>query len=133
MLLAFRKGEVDLMLVKGIWYLAVVCDVPDPEEIGITDVLGIDLGVVNLAVDSVGTVYSGAIVEQHRRIYSHRRRNLQRNGTRSARRKAAADQRQTSQVSKERESPHRQSHRPNGATQRVGHCSGSLAGHPYPD
>ena len=87
MLLAFRKGEVDLMLVKGIWYLAVVCDVPDPEEIGITDVLGIDLGVVNLAVDSVGTVYSGAIVEQHRRIYSHRRRNLQRNGTRSARRK----------------------------------------------
>jgi putative transposase len=53
-LLAFRKGEVDLMLVRGKWYLAVVCDVPDPEKVGIEDVLGIDFGVVNLACDSDG-------------------------------------------------------------------------------
>ena len=86
-LLAFRKGEVDLMYVGGQWYIACVCDVPDPEEVGMTDVMGIDLGVVNLAVDSHGTVYSGEAVERHRRIYIHRRRNLQRNGTRAAKRK----------------------------------------------
>jgi hypothetical protein len=53
-LLAFRKGEVDLMLVRGKWYLAIVCDVPDPEKVGIEDVLGVDFGVVNLACDSDG-------------------------------------------------------------------------------
>jgi hypothetical protein len=53
-LLAFRKGEVDLMLVRGKWYLAVVCDVPDPEKVGIEHVLGVDFGVVNLACDSDG-------------------------------------------------------------------------------
>jgi putative transposase len=41
-LLAFRKGEVDLMLVRGKWYLAVVCDLPDPGKVGIEDVLGVD-------------------------------------------------------------------------------------------
>jgi hypothetical protein len=41
-LLAYRAGEVDLMFVGGKWYLAVVCDMPDPEKIGIEDVLGVD-------------------------------------------------------------------------------------------
>lgn len=47
-LLGFCKGEVDLMLVRRIWYVAIVFDVPDPEKIGIVDVLGVDFGVVNL-------------------------------------------------------------------------------------
>jgi predicted transposase len=34
-LLVSRKGEVDLMYRKGVFYLAVVCDVPAPEEMGI--------------------------------------------------------------------------------------------------
>ena len=33
-LFAYRKGEVDLMFVGGKWYVAVVCDVADPEKIG---------------------------------------------------------------------------------------------------
>jgi putative transposase len=86
-LLAFRKGEVDLMYIKGQWYIACVCDVPDPEDIGITGVLGIDLGIVNLAVDSEGNRYSGGQIDETRRTYAHRRRNLQRNGTRAAKRK----------------------------------------------
>jgi hypothetical protein len=63
-LLAFRKGEVDLMLVRGKWYLGVVCDVADAEKVGIVDVLGVDFGVVNLAYDSDGRPYSGAEVER---------------------------------------------------------------------
>lgn len=86
-LLAFRKGEVDLMLVRGRWYLACVCDVPDPDEIGIEGVLGVDFGVVNLAFDSDGKSYTGAGVDLARRKFAHRRRNLQRKKTRAARRK----------------------------------------------
>lgn len=87
MLLAFRKGEVDLMYVKGIFYLAVVCDVLEPEEVGIEHILGVDFGIVNLAVDSDGTVYTGAIVEQKRQRFAQRRTELQRHQTRAARRK----------------------------------------------
>ena len=86
-LLAYRKGEVDLMYVKGVFYLAVVCDVLDPEEMGIERVLGVDLGITNLAVDSDGTVYTGEAVDRKRQRYQQRREGLQRHGTRSARRR----------------------------------------------
>jgi IS605 OrfB family transposase len=86
-LLAFRKGEVDLMCIRGTFYIAVVCDVPDPEAIDIENVLGIDLGIVNLAVDSDGKPYSGAAVEQQRQWYARRRQLLQAHGTRSATRR----------------------------------------------
>jgi IS605 OrfB family transposase len=86
-LLAYRKGEVDLMLVRGKWYLAVVCDVPEPEAIGIEDVLGVDFGVVNLAFDSEGRSYSGADVERVRQKFSRRRAGLQKRGTKAAKRR----------------------------------------------
>jgi IS605 OrfB family transposase len=85
-LLAYRKGEVDLMCVKGVFYLAVVCDVPDPESLGIDDVLGIDLGIVNLAFDSQGTAYTNEQIEARRKRYAERRKHLSHHGTRSARR-----------------------------------------------
>jgi putative transposase len=85
-LLAHRKGEVDLMLVRGKFYLAAVCDIPDPDEIETLDVLGIDLGIVNLAVDSNGNSHSGADIERVRRRHHARRRALQKVGTRSAKR-----------------------------------------------
>ena len=86
-LLAHRKGEVDLMWVRGEFYVACVCDIDDPELIETTEVLGVDFGIVNIASDSNGTGYSGKDVEARRRIYSNRRRNLQRKGTRAAKRK----------------------------------------------
>jgi putative transposase len=86
-LLAHRKGEVDLCYVRGRWYLNAVCEVMEPAPFLPTGVLGVDLGIVNLAVDSDGTIYRGAAVEHHRRVYAHRRRNLQRRGTRAAKRK----------------------------------------------
>jgi putative transposase len=86
-LLAYRKGEVDLMYVRGVFYIAVVCDVLEPEELGIERVLGVDFGIVNLAVDSDGTVYTGSAVERKRQRYTERREGLQRHRTRSARRR----------------------------------------------
>ena len=79
-LLEHRKGEVDLMLIRGKWYIACVCDIPDPKDIEPNGVLGVDFGIVNLAFDSEGTCYSGSAVEEQRRIHSHRRQNLQKNG-----------------------------------------------------
>ena len=85
--LPHRKGEVDLLYVHGVFYLSVVCEVAEPTESETSDFLGIDLGIVNIATDSDGTAYSGEKVERNRRIFAHRRRNLQRKGTKAARRK----------------------------------------------
>lgn len=86
-LLQSQQGQSDLILRKGKWYLHTVCNIEEPELIEPEGVLGIDLGIVNLATDSDSTVYSGEIVEKNRRIHAHRRRNLQRKGTKSAKRK----------------------------------------------
>ena len=81
------KGQADLVYRDGTFFL--YCTVEAPEEpVGeVEEYLGIDLGIVNLAVDSDGVVYSGEAVERYRRIHAHRRRNLQRKGTRAAKRK----------------------------------------------
>ncbi len=86
-LLQYRKGEVDLMYIRGKWYLACVCDVPDPEEISPSNVLGIDFGVINIAFDSLGNSYSGEAVEKVRQSFSKRRTCLQQIGTKASKRK----------------------------------------------
>ncbi|MGI8587473.1 MAG: RNA-guided endonuclease InsQ/TnpB family protein [Chloroflexia bacterium] len=80
------RGQADLLYRAGTFYLAVVVEVPAPSVEG-DDFLGVDLGVVSLASDSDGQDYSGAEVERNRRIMAHRRANLQRKGTKSAKRK----------------------------------------------
>lgn len=86
-LLEHRNGEVDLMFIRGNFYLACVCDIDDPEWIKTKDVLGVDVGIVNIATDSEGKNYSGQRIENIRRKHAHRRKNLQKKGTRSAKRK----------------------------------------------
>lgn len=72
---------------RGVFFVHVVVEQATPEEQPPGDFLGIDLGIVNLTVDSDGTTYCGEPIEQQRRRYAHRRRNLQHKGTRAARRK----------------------------------------------
>lgn len=86
-LLPFRKGETDLIYRKGNFYLNATCDVHEPLIDNPKDVLGIDFGVVNIITDSDGKSYSGQNIEEKRRKFAHRRRNLQCKGTRSAKRK----------------------------------------------
>jgi IS605 OrfB family transposase len=99
------RGQVDLVLRDGTFYLAVVVDVAEPTISEPTDFLGVDLGIVSLATDSDDTVYSGAVVEKVRRIFAHRRRNLQRKGTHSAKRKLQAIKR--TQARYQRDTNHR--------------------------
>ena len=47
-LMAYRKGEVDLCLIRGKWILAATCDIPETEEFKASDWLGCDLGIVSL-------------------------------------------------------------------------------------
>ncbi|HLO30073.1 MAG TPA: transposase [Anaerolineales bacterium] len=86
-LLSGQRGESDLCLVKSKFYLLVACDVETPKPIDIEGVLGVDLGIVNLASDSDGKNFSGADIDRNRRIFEHRRKNLQKKGTKSAKRK----------------------------------------------
>ena len=86
-LLTYRKGEADLALIRGKWFLICTCDVPETETFDPEDWLGVDLGIVHLAADSDGDAWGGSKVELVRRVFAHRRRNLQRKGTRAARRK----------------------------------------------
>jgi putative transposase len=82
-----RQGQADLFERDGSFFLYVTLEVPMVAPGEPDDYLGIDLGIVHLATDNDGTVYSGAAVETVRRTFGHRRRNLQRRGTRASKRK----------------------------------------------
>lgn len=85
-LLNRAKGQVDLMFVRGKWMLSATCDADEGALIGADDALGIDMGIVHLAVDNSGKSYSGAQIDNVRRRQHSRRRALQKIGTRSAKR-----------------------------------------------
>jgi IS605 OrfB family transposase len=91
--LGSQRGEVDLILRDGVFYLAVTLETPEPEPFDVTGTLGVDLGIVNLAADSDGGLYSGEPVEACRTRYAKRRSVLQSVGTRSARRTLAKNRR----------------------------------------
>ncbi|HEY3230483.1 MAG TPA: transposase [Roseiflexaceae bacterium] len=86
-LLATQRGETDLALVRGKWYLFVACEVEAPEPIDAEGFLGVDLGIINLATDSDGEAFSGQHVEHRRQWYQARRQALQNIGTKSAKRR----------------------------------------------
>jgi putative transposase len=85
-LLKARRGESDLVLRKGKFYLFATCNVdePTPDEFG--EALGVDFGIVNIATDSDGQVYSGAQINGLRARHRRLRAKLQGKGTKSARR-----------------------------------------------
>jgi IS605 OrfB family transposase len=85
-LLKTRKGETDLILFRDQCYLSATCDVAVPEPIQSEGVLGVDLGVVNIAVDSDGHTYSGKTINNVRFRHRRLRTKLQKKGTRSAKR-----------------------------------------------
>jgi IS605 OrfB family transposase len=85
-LLQSRQGESDLVYRGGAWYLYATCNVAEPTPSERGDYLGVDLGVVNVAVDSNGTVYSGSHLRGLRHRQRRLRAKLQAKGTRAAKR-----------------------------------------------
>ncbi|MGW6403859.1 RNA-guided endonuclease InsQ/TnpB family protein [Streptomyces sp. NPDC055134] len=89
MLAEFRRGESDLVQVKGKWYLIATCDLPDPQVYEPADWIGVDRGIVNLATTSDGTNHQGRRLTRHRRWQARKRAGLQARQTRSATRRLA--------------------------------------------
>jgi IS605 OrfB family transposase len=91
------KGQADLVLVNGVFFLLVVVDTPEAPPIDPTGFIGVDLGITKIATDSKGNSFCGSIVEQVRQRYHRLRRDLQAKGTRSAKRHLKKIRRKESQ------------------------------------
>lgn len=81
------KGQADLVLIKGTFYLLVTIDTPEAPPMVPERFLGVDLGIVNLATDSDGNSYTGARVEVIRQRCHTARQTYQSTHTKSAKRR----------------------------------------------
>lgn len=86
-LLQNQRGESDLAYINGTFYLFATCEVENPEPVDVEGVLGIDLGIVNIATDSDGDAFSGSQINNVRHRHRRLRKKLQSKQTRSARRR----------------------------------------------
>jgi putative transposase len=71
------RGQADLIYRNGIFFLIAVVVVPEENEHGPIGVLGVDLGIENIATDSDGQVFSGRKAEETRKRYNKLRAGLQ--------------------------------------------------------
>lgn len=85
-LLATRLGETDLVQTGKHFLLLATCEVQEPEPGDFTDVLGVDLGITNIAVDSDGRVHSSGHLTGLRHRHRRLRGRLQSKGTKAAKR-----------------------------------------------
>ena len=85
-LLVYPRGQSDLILRKGKWFLNITIEIPEDQEHQAVDCLGVDMGIVNICFDSDGRSYSGSKLNKIRNRNRALRRKLQRKGTKSAKR-----------------------------------------------
>jgi putative transposase len=95
------KGQADLTYLNGEFHLYATIKVPADPGIEIKDLIGIDLGIVNVAVDSDGGFHSGETVEATRRRYHDNRKRFQGRGTKSAKRRLRQMKRRESRFRKD--------------------------------
>jgi len=100
-LLQTRKGESDLCLIDGKFYLFATCDVEEGTPADVTHVLGVDLGIVQIASDSDGEQFSGAKVKSVRKRRLRQRKRLQKKGTKAAKRVLRKIKRKESRFAKD--------------------------------
>lgn len=81
-----KVGEADLLYRDGNYYLAISITLPDPPTKDITGVLGVDLGLSQIAADSEGEAFAGEPVKALRRKCRRIRSLLQKKGTKNAKR-----------------------------------------------
>ena len=80
------RGQADLIFRSGEFYLCVVVEVPEPKKTMPISVIGVDLGVKNIAVDSMGQIFSSEKIEKTRTKLDNLKADLQSCGTDSAKR-----------------------------------------------
>ncbi|PJM97753.1 RNA-guided endonuclease InsQ/TnpB family protein [Streptomyces sp. CB01373] len=84
----YRRGESDLLVRDGMWFLNATCDVPEqPPNTEPVDFLGVDLGIVNIATTSDGEIMAGRQLNRTRVRERKLRAKLQKKDTPSAERR----------------------------------------------
>lgn len=86
LLKACQKGETDLCLENGVFYLIAGVEVQEQPLREVTDYLAFDSGIVNIATTSDGDNWSGGAVTLRRKKNRALRAKLQAKGTKSAKR-----------------------------------------------
>lgn len=78
----YIRGQADLCYRNGEFFLYVVVDVPEQECNAFpTGIIGVDMGIVNIATTSEGKVYSGDQATRTRKKYAKLKASLQSVGT----------------------------------------------------
>ena len=80
------RGQCYLVRKNRLFYLMVAVEVPEEPVTELDDIIGIDMGITNIAVDSTGKYYSGDRINDARKRNAELRSILQFIGTRSAKR-----------------------------------------------
>jgi IS605 OrfB family transposase len=83
----FSQGipkEAELIFRKGKWFFNLVLDMPEVDPTGSTAALGVDLGENTLVALSSGKIFGGGKIRHERDKFLAKRRQLQSNGSQSA-------------------------------------------------
>jgi IS605 OrfB family transposase len=88
--LARIRGQCDLVYRDGMFFLYCTIDFQEEPPVEVNDFLGIDLGIVNIAVDSEGEAHSGETIDKNRKRHNTARKQHQRKGSKRAKRKLKA-------------------------------------------
>ena len=94
-----RQGESDLFFDGTVFFLAATIDIPDvPVNLPLSGTqsgnwLGVDMGIVNIAVTSDGVEYSGSVLNRYRKKQVRLRAEPQQKGTKAAKRRLKARRR----------------------------------------
>jgi IS605 OrfB family transposase len=95
-LLESRKGESDLVMRDGMFFLIATIDVDEPDVFEPDGFLGVDLGIVNIATTSDGRVLAGRRLNRYRQRQRELRAKLQQKRTKAAKRRLKALRRRES-------------------------------------
>ena len=82
--LPYIKGEADLVLKKGKFYIFQTVEVPEEEIKDIEEFIGVDFGQTDIAVLSDGTNYNSDQLKTVRKKYSKVRASVQSKGTKGS-------------------------------------------------
>ena len=80
------RGQCDLVRKNKLFYLVAAVEVKEESTIEPKDIIGADMGIVNILVDSTGKYYSGDSIRAVRERNADLRSRLQSVGTKSAKR-----------------------------------------------
>jgi IS605 OrfB family transposase len=83
------RGQCDLVRKNRIFYLMVAVEHPEEPQIQPKDIIGVDMGIGNIAVDSTGKYYSGDGIKEVREHNADLRSRLQSVGHNHKSRKSA--------------------------------------------